>query len=93
PGAFFSGVYYLSAKTTAGAIEFYDPVAARTMTPVPATTKTSDNGGSVQFAPEPGVGLIFPAWLQHAVLANESGEDRVSISFNFLHQRKPPKTA
>ena len=28
--------------------------------------------------------MIFPAWLKHTVPANDSGTDRISISFNLM---------
>ncbi len=33
---------------------------------------------------EEGTMLLFPAWLQHAVDANPSGDLRISISFNLM---------
>ena len=30
--------------------------------------------------------IMFPAWLTHCVDPNESNEDRISVSFNFLQK-------
>ena len=34
--------------------------------------------------PKEGKICVFPSFLEHEVLTNESNEDRISLSFNFL---------
>ena len=39
-------------------------------------------GGTDYVTPKPGVMVLFPAWLQHAVLAHASAQPRISVAFN-----------
>lgn len=94
PNAFLSGAYYVTLPSGAGDIEFYDPVRERTMQALPLKSQTLLNTQSVEYECEEGSLVIFPAWLQHAVGANNSSTDRISISFNmFVEQRSPENTS
>ena len=31
--------------------------------------------------------LLFPSWLEHEVEANQTNEDRISISFNIVREK------
>ncbi len=84
PNSFLSGAYYVQLPPNAGDIEFYDPVRERSMQVLPTKDKTLLNSQSVEYECEEGSLVIFPAWLQHAVGANNSSSDRISISFNMF---------
>ena len=89
PNSLWSGVFYLQTPEDCGNIEFIDPRTPNVMQsphwrdeqqPKEAWTK-------VDYKPEAGKMLIFPAWLYHAVMPNlttASGDaaDRIILSFN-----------
>ncbi len=88
PGAFWSGVYYVSMDESAGGgeLELADP---RGVLPTLYAPQLSfglpgclSAGGSDFISPSPGVMLLFPAWLQHAVRPHASERPRISVAFN-----------
>jgi len=88
--AIFSGVYYIKVPPQSGNIELYDPIRERAMMAVPVKQAMPRTGQTLEVEGEEGKLLIFPSWLQHAVQANRSDEDRVSLSFNMISQPKTP---
>ena len=84
PNNFLSGVYY--AKTSAGsdAINFHDPRNQTAVIRPPVTALTAENTDQVVVRVKNGTLLLFPAYLEHSVDSNTSGEERVSISFNLM---------
>ena len=40
------------------------------------------NSQSIEYIPNDGDILLFPAWLMHNTMANTTDEDRISVSFN-----------
>ncbi len=92
PNAFLSGAYYVTLPPDAGDIEFYDPVRERAMQALPLKSRNLLNSQSVEYECEEGSLVIFPAWLQHAVAANNSSSDRISISFNMFVEKTSPET-
>ena len=85
PNATFSGVYYVATPPKSGAITFTDPITARSMAKLPVSASNALNTEQVSYTPEPGLLILFPSWLSHAVGQNQSAEDRVSISFNISY--------
>jgi uncharacterized protein (TIGR02466 family) len=69
----YSGVYYLSAEADQGDIVFDD-------------SRTWDDSKATKYsvAPKSSVLMVFPSWLNHRVLPNNTFKDRISISFNFV---------
>lgn len=93
PGAFvpehvhahstLSGVFYAKADSNCGEIVFGDPSwVAKTMNGPSMKGKYPDVPTKYRVAPDPGLMLLFPAWLPHRSLVNQSQEDRIIISFN-----------
>lgn len=93
PGAFvpehihsnstLSGVFYAKASPNCGEIVFGDPSwIAKTMSCPSRKGTYPDVPTKYRVTPEPGLMLLFPAWLPHKSLANQSQEDRIIISFN-----------
>jgi uncharacterized protein (TIGR02466 family) len=82
--SFFSAVYYVKVPKNSGKISFKNPIPAYeyTIQPDMIENYTHFNAGQWEVQPEEGQLLIFPAWLEHCVLPNESDEQRVSIAFN-----------
>lgn len=84
PNNFLSGVYYVRAPEGANQITFDDP-RPQTYVLSPMVSRVSvDNGSFVNVTIGEGFLLIFPAWLQHRVPPNLSGQERVSVSFNVM---------
>lgn len=82
PNNFLSGVYYVAVPETLTYIIFQDP---RPITIMPRTGKF-DRVTSNAFIrqAQPGLMLLFPAWLRHHVPSNEGTTERISISFNLM---------
>ncbi len=91
PGCYWSGVYYVavggsSAKWEhSGAIELYDPRGAVEMVALPG----NPFGQRLTIDPEPGLMLMFPSWLRHAVHPFMGKGERITVAFN-LAVGEPP---
>jgi uncharacterized protein (TIGR02466 family) len=84
PNNFLSGVYYLRTAAGANTINFHDPRAQTAVIRPPVTALTGENTDQVVIPVEPGVLLLFPAYLPHSVDANRSTTVRASLSFNVM---------
>jgi uncharacterized protein (TIGR02466 family) len=87
PSATWSGVYYVdhgesnpAAERTS--IQLYDPNPARTNIFFPDIQSTN-----FRFRPEPGLMILFPSYVPHAVPPHQGDRPRISIAFNL---RKEP---
>ncbi len=80
----WSGVYYVDLGDPSpsagpnGAIEFLDPRPAIGVFDFPGITAT----GTWTLLPKPGLMLMFPSWLRHAVLPYFGERARITIAFN-----------
>ena len=78
-----SGTVWLQANSEkSGGLAFVDPRIR---------SKLSGQRGSVLFQtnnkgyhPVVGMGVLFPAWLEHFVMENKDDKDRISLSFNLV---------
>lgn len=84
PNNFLSGVYYVRAPPGADTINFHDPRVQTAIIRPPVMELTAENTDQVVIRVKAGTLLMFPAYLQHSVDANGSGDERVSISFNLM---------
>jgi uncharacterized protein (TIGR02466 family) len=84
PNNFLSGVYYVRTAEGANTINFHDPRAQSAVIRPPVTALTGENTDQVVMPVEPGVLLLFPAFLPHSVDENRSGIVRASLSFNAM---------
>ena len=82
---------FSQAKTTtlqtdegADTINFHDPRPQSEIIRPPVSELSAENTDQVVVRVSPGTILIFPTWLAHSVDANQSGETRISISFNVM---------
>lgn len=91
PDCTWSGVYYVSVGepetgvSDNGSIEFLDPRMAVHGGPLPGRPF----GGPMRVAPEPGLMLMFPSWLQHWVHPFQGRGERISIAFNVTLRFRP----
>jgi uncharacterized protein (TIGR02466 family) len=84
PNNFLSGVYYVRTAGGANTINFHDPRAQSAVIRPPVTALTGENTDQVVMPVEPGVLLLFPAYLPHSVDENRSDTVRASLSFNVM---------
>lgn len=91
-GYTFSGVYYVTAPENCGDLILVHPsqvfpyhyeswVNHLPVSPFKGQT-LEHSMAKVYYKPEPGKLIIFPSWLQHYVLPNQTDDDRISISFD-----------
>ncbi len=84
PNNFLSGVYYVRTGPGADTINFHDPRNQTGIIRPPVVELTAENTDQVVVSVNNGTLLLFPAYLQHSVDANNSEIERVSISFNLM---------
>ncbi|MGV6821003.1 MAG: TIGR02466 family protein [Parvularcula sp.] len=89
PNSFLSGVYYVKVPEGGGNIEFSDPAPARTVSLYPRKKDNIHASPKIVYGVRTGMLLVFPSWLQHGVLPNQSNKPRISISFNVGYRSKP----
>jgi uncharacterized protein (TIGR02466 family) len=84
-GNFISGTYYVQGAPHSGCYRFFDPAAQKTMWRgiyLQGAQPAVSNLSSGEYQPQPGTMILFPSWLEHAVMCNHSGQTRISIAFN-----------
>ena len=82
PNCYLSAAYYVKAPKNCGKFEIECPNIAK-VNSFPAIEKPTDlNIRVVSIDINEGDLLLFPAYLPHKVAKNESGQDRIVISFN-----------
>lgn len=90
-GNFLSGTYYVQGESHSGCYRFYDPAPQKTMWKgiyLQGCTPMVSNLSSGEYAPLSGRMILFPSWLEHAVMANKSDQTRISIAFNINPKQK-----
>lgn len=91
PACLWSGVYYVAVGDTdpdwqhSGAIELYDPRGAVEMVTLPG----NPFGQRLTITPEPGLMLLFPSWLGHAVHPFVGKGERITVAFNLAANEAP----
>lgn len=95
PNSLLSGCYYIDTPPDSGDIVFRDPREIAYMFQPPYLRGT--RAPVLPITPEPGMLLVFPAWLVHAVAPSASSADRISIAVNATVEPRPqglrrPKT-
>ena len=82
PNCYLSAAYYVKAPKNCGKFEIECPNIAK-LNSFPAIEKPTDlNIRVISLDINEGDLLLFPGYLPHKVAKNESGEDRIVISFN-----------
>ena len=81
---YLSGAYYVQVQEGADSINFFDPKPQAGVIRPAAAQPTEFNTEVAMVRVTTGSLLLFPAWLQHAVDANRSGQTRISMSFNLM---------
>lgn len=79
-GCLLSGSFYLQVPEGSGPFVFRDPRPGVVHGYVKGAVP---NGyGDIRLAPEPGLLVLFPCWMEHFVEPHESDEPRIAIAFN-----------
>lgn len=81
-GVLLSGCFYLTMPEGAGALVFQDPRPGVVLSTFKGPGVNSNQ--FVQVKPRPGLLLLFPNWLEHAVETNEASTQRHAIAMNAL---------
>lgn len=79
PGYTIAGVYYYRVSDKQGGLCFNNPNLMIYNAGFPEG-RTSPQ--SIEMVPKDGDIVLFPAWLQHSTVENQSDEERISIAFN-----------
>ena len=84
PGSLFSCVYYVNGGEKKGNIMFTTPIEAHAYTIADdyVASRNAFSASGITIPPVTGQLLIFPAWLMHYVMPNETDEDRISVALN-----------
>lgn len=77
PLSLISGTYYVQVPKGAGNFKIEDPRLGLFM------GRPCQDNPFWNFGPKPGALLLFESWLRHEVPANQSDQDRISVSFNY----------
>ena len=82
PNCYLSSAYYVKAKKNCGKFEIENPNLAKrhSFPEIAAVNELNIEVASIDVSE--GDLLLFPSYLPHKVGKNESGEDRIVISFN-----------
>lgn len=84
PLSFVSGTYYVRTPEGCPGIKFEDPRLDRFMAAPPRKANVQPiNETFVTYPAIAGNVVLFESWLRHEVPANQSEEERISISFNY----------
>jgi uncharacterized protein (TIGR02466 family) len=87
PNNFLSGVYYVRVHPGADTVNFQDPRRQTHVIRPPVVELTGETTDQVVVRVANGTLLMFPSWLEHSVDANDSEEERISVSFNVMFSR------
>jgi uncharacterized protein (TIGR02466 family) len=84
PHSVISGTTYVSVPSGASALKFEDPRLAMMMAaPERDAEARNELRKFVYVTPKAGEVMLWESWLRHEVPPNKSGEERISISFNY----------
>jgi uncharacterized protein (TIGR02466 family) len=82
PNTTLSGIVYLRVPEGSSKIRFHDPRFHNKVVNLPVIESNQANWQWYDIAPEEGLVLIWPGWLNHEVLKNQSKEGRLTAVFN-----------
>ena len=86
--AMLSGVFYIDVPTdNMGDLQFYRGDEAQYHIPDNLSTYNTITSTMATYPPKPGMVVIFPSWVKHAVKQNRSDAERIAISFNYGAKR------
>lgn len=84
PNSVISGTCYIAMPDGAGRIKFEDPRLPMLMAAPPLKDGAEPSNQRFHYvSPKAGDVLMWESWLRHEVLASQSEDPRISISFNY----------
>jgi len=84
PLAFISGTYYVVTPPGCPGLKFEDPRLSRFMAAPPKLPDARPaNRTHLTYPAKAGHVILFESWLRHAVAANRTSAERISVSFNY----------
>ncbi len=84
PHSVISGTYYVTVPKGSSPLKLEDPRLQMMMAAPPRKTRApGELQPFISLDVAAGSLILFESWLRHEVPANQSGEDRISISFNY----------
>ena len=86
-GCLLSGSFYLQVPEGSGPLVFRDPRPGVLNAPFKGPHANGHN--DIQLAPDAGLAVLFPNWLDHYVEPHCNDVPRISISFNALDRKSP----
>ena len=86
PYSIFSGAFYLRGNSPIVFRHPFSDITTYFWDDSIIEEWTWANSGRWSIEPEPNMLFIFPAWIEHKVLANKEDTDRISLSFNTYHR-------
>ena len=90
---YMSGVYYVKVSKNCGNLYFLNPNTTSVMKRYPEIFVEEIKNYEIEYEPKEGDLYFFRGNLMHGVKENLSGDDRISISFNFPFPREENESA
>jgi uncharacterized protein (TIGR02466 family) len=89
PKTVIVAIYYVKVPKNSGEIVLHTPIQDYDKFIFENMMKKYNayNSSTYSYIPKTGDLILFPAWLYHSVLPNQSGEERISIAFNNNYRR------
>jgi len=79
-----SGVFYIDIPLEGmGDLQFYRGDDAQYYIPDNLSSYNTITSTMATYPPKPGMLVIFPSWVKHAVKQNRTDAERIAISFNY----------
>tara|TARA_R100000008_G_scaffold86814_2_gene81811 strand:- start:814 stop:1437 length:624 start_codon:yes stop_codon:yes gene_type:complete len=83
--SFYSGVYYFDDYgKDSSALEFYNPLLPFSDFQLEPTQYNATNSYSWKIKPEKNLLILFPSFIEHKILKNNSDSPRRSLAFNII---------
>jgi uncharacterized protein (TIGR02466 family) len=84
PLSTISGTFYLQVPRGSGAFKLEDPrLAAFMASPPRKKNARMENQRFYPVVPKAGELVLFESWMRHEVVANQTAQERISVSFNY----------
>jgi uncharacterized protein (TIGR02466 family) len=86
PGSFISGCVYFKVPKDSGTIRIYRPDNLRLVLEHELSENNEYNYPFWEYTPSDNFCVLFPSWMEHAVMQNKTKEecaDRISLAFNY----------
>jgi uncharacterized protein (TIGR02466 family) len=84
---FLCGVYYAKVPKNSGRFKFYDPRGSW-MQSMSEYIYYDDGFIDYNITPQDGMIILFPSWLEHSVEENKSDDERITVAFNIMLDKK-----